>query len=198
MIRSTSGGGRSPRRRCWRTTATGSSEIRNCARRTSSRPSLPKIARAQRFDADFHALRHLGDALAQFPRPFAVQEILAIVKQQQARLVRMVPHPGRRVERGLQAVAGLERRAHTGLELQHRAKPERAEQCIPRGEAMIERAGRRSEPFADGRNRHLRHATLGDDRQSGAEEILLAVFGMTHISRIRILDAGVNIGMAPQ
>src|SRR5258705_7853241 len=46
MIRSISCGGCSPRKRCCRTTAMGSSEIKNCARRISSRPSFPKITLA--------------------------------------------------------------------------------------------------------------------------------------------------------
>jgi len=58
---------------------------------------------------------------------------------------------------------------------------------------MIEGTGRRSEAFADGRNRHLRYASLGDDRQSRSDEIFLAIFGMTHVLRIRIPDACVNI-----
>src|ERR1700738_3786641 len=105
----------------------------------------------------------------------------------------MVPDPGGGVERGLQAVAAVERSANIGLELQNRSKPKRHKKNIPRGEAMIEGTGRRSEAFADGRNSHLRYASLGDDRQSRSKEIFLAIFGMTHVLRIRILDACVNI-----
>ena len=130
---------------------------------------------------------------AQLLRPFAVQEILPVIQQQQPRLIRMFPRPGGRVKRCPQTIACLERSANAGLELQHRAEPKRPEQRVPRGEAVIERTGRRSQAFADGRNGHSGHAALGDDRQGRSEEILLAVFGMTHVSRIRVLDAGVNI-----
>src|SRR4029077_18767210 len=103
------------------------------------------------------------------------------------------PDPGGSVERGLQAVAAVERSANTGLELENRSKPKRPKQDIPGGEAMIKGTGRRSEAFADGRNRHLRYASLGDDCQSRSDQIFLAIFGVPHVLRRRILDTRVNI-----
>jgi len=60
-------------------------------------PFFPEDHRAHLRDLNLYALGHFGDTFAQFWRPFALQEILSIIKQQQARLVRMLPHPGRGV-----------------------------------------------------------------------------------------------------
>jgi hypothetical protein len=156
-------------------------------------PLFPKNHPRPSARSSLYALGHFGYTFAQLWRPLALQEILSIIKQQQARLVRMLPDPGRGVERSPQPVAGAERSASACLEFENGLKPKRPKQNIPGGKAMIERAGRRSEAFADGRNGHSRHAPLCDDCQSCSEKIVLAELRMTHVTRIRLLDDDVNI-----
>jgi len=101
-------------------------------------PLFPKNHLRPSARSSLHALGHFGYTFPQFWRPLAVQEILSIIKQQQARLVRMLPDPGRGVERSLQPIVGAERRANARLEFENGFKPKRTKQNIPGGKAMIE------------------------------------------------------------
>ena len=72
-------------------------------------------------EAGFHMPGLRRDAVAQSLGPAALQEIIAVIEQQDARFVEMGAHPLRRVERGAQAVAGIERGGDPLLEIEHRA-----------------------------------------------------------------------------
>ena len=139
-----------------------------------------------------HPFCHLGDACAQFFRPFALHEILSVVQQQQARCIQMRARPGRRVERGLQPVTGIERRGDTLSEVKDRPQPQRAEQYIARGEAMVERPRRRTEALGNRRDGDRSRPTLGGNRHRGGEKVRLAEPWAAHWSRISILDQTVN------
>ncbi len=88
-------------------------------------PLFPKNHPRPSARSSLYALGHFGDAFAQFVRPFAMQEIFSIIKQKQARIVRMLPHPGRGVERGREPVAGVERSVDTRLEFENCLEPKR-------------------------------------------------------------------------
>ena len=59
-----------------------------------------------------HALGHGGHAFVQLLGPFALHEIVVVIQQQQATFVEMLAHPGRRVQRSPQRVAGIDRRTN--------------------------------------------------------------------------------------
>jgi len=91
-----------------------------------------RFTHAQFARSGLQALGHFGDAPAQAKRPVALQEILPVMKQQQACLIQMLPHPCRRMQCRLQSVARLERRANAGLKIEHDVEPKRPEQNVPR------------------------------------------------------------------
>ena len=144
-------------------------------------------------DGNADLIVHLGNARPQLLWPLTGDEIAAVVKQQQSRLVEIVSRPGRRMQRRRERIAGIARRRHPALKIENGAQPQFAQQDLERGEAMIERAGRRFQPRADRGDRHSGRSMPGCDRTCGGEKVFLAELGVAHGSRIHVLDHDVNI-----
>ena len=120
-----------------------------CGAAQLTRTGAAKGAARKCPQAGLETLSLIGDAAPERRRPVALNEIVAAVEHEQPRVVQMPARPGRRVERGAEAIARLDRGDETLLIGEHGLEPHLAKQRIARGEAIIERTLGRFQPLGD-------------------------------------------------
>ena len=103
-------------------------------------------------------------------RPVALYEILAAVKQEQARVIQMQARPGGGVKSGCEPVAGFDGRDESLLIGEGRFQPQFTEQRVARSEALVERTLGSSQPSRDRIDRHGRGTAFASDRAGRSEE----------------------------
>ena len=108
-----------------------------------------------------------GHPLAQGLRPFTLNEVVAVIKQQQPAFIDMFAHPSRRVQRHVEPVAGFASGLGAVLERQHGLQPQLPEQRVARRKAMIKGSRRGLQKLGDRADRHGRRATFRREGKGG-------------------------------
>src|SRR4051812_48025236 len=97
---------------------------------TFLRPGATEDQPCEPLEAGSHFLRQSRGASAKLFWPFAMHEIVPMIKEEEARLFEMLPHPGGCMQRGPQTVARTNRCTDPLLKIQHGSQPECAEQYV--------------------------------------------------------------------
>jgi hypothetical protein len=153
----------------------------------------PECVAREIFETGPGALGMRGYLMLEFLRPIALDKIIPVIEQQDARLIQVPAYPNRCMQRCRQAIAGGECFLDALLEREHGLEPKLAKERIPRGEPVVERPDRRSQPLGDRRDGRSYRSALCHKDESRVEKIGMVEHRAAHRSRMYVLELTVNI-----